>query len=507
MLSLGAIPWTLARRDPHLVAVQVDGRSLTAAQLDAAASGVAAALTRRGVAAGRLVAVLCPNSLVFPAAYFGALRLGAVVAPLSTASPAPELASSLRALHAAAVVADATLAAAASAALRLAGCDAPLVVIDEDAARGHGDRLALTTLVACSSTDPVPVPGEAPAVVIGTSGTTGLPKRAVHSHTGLMVNARAVAAEMLGLTPDDRQLCWLPLAHSFGMSAVLNASLVAGCGVVLMPGFDAVAALRLMAEQRITVVQGVPTAFARLARARAACAPSAGPIPVLRRLVVSGAPLPPGLAAEVHAHVCTDVVERWGMTECSPLTMRSVPAGGGEPGDVGRPLWGVCVRVAGDPGPGVAGELEATAPTLFRGYLNDRRATAAAVVGGFMRTGDLGAVGADGTVRLQGRLKDVIVRGGNNVAALEVEHALASHPGVREAAVLGVRHADLGEEVAAVVVLDPRRPPDDADLAAHCRALLSGYKVPRLWARAAELPRTSTGKVRKGELRDLFEPG
>lgn len=503
MLSLGAIPWTLARRDPELPALRLDALTLTAAQLDRAAAGVAAALQGRGIGAGHRVAILCGNSLAFPVALYGALRTGAAVAPLSTASPAAELQGAVRALRARAVIADPDGASGARRALSDAGSSAPVLVIDDGAGRSRGDRLALDILTEHPSTDPVAVPAAAPAVILGTSGTTGLPRRAVHSHAGLLLNARAVAGEMLGMGTGDRQLCALPLAHSFGLSAVLNASLVAGCGVVILRRFDAAEAVAAIESQRVTIVQGVPTMLARLVAERAAA--GAGiPLPGVRRVVVSGAPLPAGLAAGVHRHLCADVVERWGMTECSPLTMRAVPASGGEPGDVGRPLWGVCVRVAGDAAPGAEGELEAASPTLFSGYLSDRRATREAVVGGFLRTGDLGTVAPDGRVTLRGRLKDVIVRGGNNVAALEVERVLERHPAVREAAVFGVPDPELGEEVAAVVVLDPRHTAAEADLAAHCRSLLSAYKVPRQWAMAPGLPRTSTGKVRKGELRRDF---
>jgi long-chain acyl-CoA synthetase len=497
VLTLAAIPWALARRDPDRVVLTLDGATLTAAELDRAACGAAELLRRHGVTAGGRVAVLCGNGFAFPVAHFGALRLGAVVAPVSTASAPAELAGALRRLRAVAVVADIEHEGFAADALRSAGSAAPMIVVDETADRSHGHRAALATLSGRPSSDPMALPLAAPAVLMGTSGTTGMPKRAIHSHVGLLLNARAVADDMLGLGPADVQLGALPLAHSFGLSAVLHASLMSGAGVVLMRRFEAEAAVQLLGEHGVTVVQGVPTMLARLtAAARGGDS--------VRRVVVSGAPLPDGLAALVHARLCTDVVERWGLTEASPLTMRAVPAGGGEPGDVGHPLRGVVVRVAGDPGPGVPGELEAAAPTLFLGYLGDRQGTAAAVQGGFLRTGDLGSVGADARVRLHGRLKDVIVRGGNNVGALEVERALESHPAVAEVAVLGLPDAELGEEVAAVVVLRAWRAAAEEELAAHCRQRLAGYKVPRRWAFEPSLPRTSTGKVRKGELRRLF---
>jgi long-chain acyl-CoA synthetase len=288
---------------------------------------------------------------------------------------------------------------------------------------------------------------------------------------------------MLGLVPGDVQLGALPLAHSFGMSAVLNASVLAGAGVVLARRPDVAGLERLLATGEVSVVQAVPTLFARLAEAAAA------PWPGVRLCVVSGAPLPEGLPARIHRRLRGRLLERYGMTEVSPLTVREVPADGGEPGDVGLPLRGVVVRVAGG---GDEGELEVAAPSMFLGYDGDRRATAEVLRGGLMRTGDLGRVGDGGRVTITGRLKEVIVRGGNNVAAREVERLLESHPAVAEAAVLGMPDADLGEEVAAALVLRPRAPEDVvAELERLCGEQLALYKRPRLWYLLDSLPRTT----------------
>jgi long-chain acyl-CoA synthetase len=280
------------------------------------------------------------------------------------------------------------------------------------------------------------------------------------------------------------------------MSAVLNASVLAGAGVVLVRRPDVAGLERLLAGGEVSVVQAVPTLFARLAEA------SSAPWPGVRLCVVSGAPLPEGLPARIHRRLGGRLLERYGMTEVSPLTAREVPPDGGEPGDVGLPLRAVLVRVAGG---GDEGELEVAAPSMFLGYDGDRRATAEVLRAGLMRTGDLGRVGEGGRVTVTGRLKEVIVRGGNNVAAREVERLLESHPAVAEAAVLGVPDADLGEEVAAVLVLRPRAPGDVvAELERLCREQLALYKRPRLWHLLDSLPRTASGKVRKGELRELL---
>lgn len=491
MSTLATLPWATAHRYPEGLALRAGRYSLTFRQLDSAAATLAGVLHRHGVAAADRVAVLCGNDLAFPVAYYGVLRLGAVVAPLSTASPPAEVATSLRRLRPRAIVCDTAHAATAAAAQRVARSPCPLLRLAVEATPG---ALAIDTLVGPRAPDPPLLPPQAPAVILTTSGTTGRPRHVVHSHLALYLNARMVAVEMLGLSPRDRQLGILPLAHSFGMSAVLNASVLVGAGIVVASP-DVTVARRLLETEGVTVLQGVPTLLRRLAET------SPAPPASLRLAVVSGSPLPRTTAAAITSRLCSTLVERYGMTEASPLTMRRVPADGGLEGDVGEPLAGVVVRV-GDGGS--LGELEVSAPTMFLGYFGDRRGTAAVLRGGFLRTGDVGRVEPDGRVVVVGRTRDIILRGGNTVAAREVEVVLESHPGVAEVAVVGVADADLGEEVAAMVVARRGRRLDPADLERHCAERLARFKCPRRWLVVDALPRTASGKVRKVAVRDRF---
>ena len=489
MLTLAALPWTAALRAPAATALIAPEGALDFRGLDRAAAGVAAHLQRAGLGPGHRAGILCGNGLTFPALYYGALRLNAVVVLLPTTAPVAELAATIRRLRVRLVATDAERRPQAHRAVARAATGTALFTLGDD---------ALAALTEHPATAPAPSKPEAPAVIISTSGTTGTPRHAVHSHVSLLLNARAVAGEMLGLGEGDVQLGALPLPHSFGMSAVLNASVLAGAGVALVPRFDAEEALGTIDRHRVTVVQGVPTMLHRLAAA-ATHRPGS-----LRLAVVSGAPLPAPLARQVHERLCDQVIERWGMTEVSPLTMRRVPPDGGEPGDVGRPLWGVAVRVTGG---APSGELEAGAASMFLGYAGDRRATEEVLVDGFFRTGDLGRVDADGRVVLSGRLKDLIIRGGFNVAAREVEHVLEAHPAVAEVSVVGLPDEDLGEEVAAALVLRRGRDGERvaAELRGRCVELLAGYKRPRRWFVVEQLPRTASGKVRKHALRDALQ--
>jgi long-chain acyl-CoA synthetase len=499
VLTLAALPWTAAQRAPNAPALHDSGtgQSLDFRPLDRAAAGVAAHLARRGVTAGQRVAICCGNTLTFPVLYYGALRAQTTVVLLPTTAPVADLAATIERLRIAMVASDDDHADIASAAIHRANTGAQLTVVTTQNPSNHNE-ISLAALTEHPSTTPTSVDPNTPAVILGTSGTTGTPRAAIHSHAALLHNARAVAGEMLHLDEHDVQLGALPLPHSFGMSAVLNASVLAGAAVALMPRFDTAHALRLIDERRVTVLQAVPTMFSRLV-ADATHRPS-----TLRLTVVSGAPLPAGLPARAKDKLCARVIERYGMTEVSPLTMREVPDDGGEPGDVGHPLSGVTVRVRD----GAAhGELEATAPSMFLHYAEDPDATKAALHQGFFRTGDLGRVDPDGRVVLSGRLKDLIIRGGHNVAAREVEHVLEAHPGIADVAVLGLPDADLGEEVAAVLVLrdgNGTAATIAGELRMRCKEVLAAYKRPRLWFVLDDLPRTASGKVRKDALRDAL---
>ncbi|MHB8510106.1 MAG: class I adenylate-forming enzyme family protein, partial [Candidatus Dormibacteria bacterium] len=345
------------------------------------------------------------------------------------------------------------------------------------------------------------VPAATPAVLLFTSGSGARPRGVLHSHESLMWNCTAVAREMLHLSPRDVMLGALPLGHSFGLSAVLNASLLAGNRVELMPHFDVEAAWSLIRDREVTVITGVPTMFRRLA-AHAFSSRNTD----LRLGVVSGAPCGRELAGQVRQRMGMELIERYGMTEASPLTWRTTSELSPE-GDVGHPGWGVRVRAV-DPGgkvlaTGQAGELEVRAPGMMLGYL-DRNETTSRLRDGWLLTGDLGQVREDGGVTLLGRLKEVILRGGHSISAREVENALRRHPQVEEAVVVGVPDPDLGEEIAAAVIGRNGAAPRVEELEALVRGQLSSYKRPRRWLVVESLPRTSLGKVRRDEVVALF---
>jgi long-chain acyl-CoA synthetase len=501
--SLAELVSAAGARDPEGIAV-VDGMSqLGYGQLDRAVAGLAADLVDRGLVPGDRVAVLAGTGLAFPVAAHAVLRAGGVVVPISPSTPTTEMAALFRAARVEIVLCDVEHEDAAWAGARAYDPHCGAVSVDLDAARSRRDRVAIQSFYR----DPAPAPAEwvqpgTPAVILFTSGSTGRSKGVVHSHEGLLHNAYAVAHEMLRLGPGDVMLGMLPLAHSYGLSAVLNACLVAGARLELLPRFDAARAWRLIVSRGITVLTGVPTMYRRLAGHRDATRNTD-----LRLAVVSGSACPPAVAREVRLRLGVPLIERYGMTEASPLTWHLLREDS-EPGSLGRPGWGVHIRATSSDGrvlpSGSTGELEVRAPSMLLRYL-DRRDNLDGFHDGWIRTGDLGQVSADGALRLSGRIKDVILRGGYTVAAAEVERAIESHPAVAEAAVVGVLDADMGEEICAAVVLHRgKRVSSEDDLAFHVRDRLATWKVPRRWRLVAELPHTPLGKVQKTEVRELF---
>ncbi len=442
-----------ARRRPEHPALVWEGAALSWRELEARAGGVALRLARDGVGPGDVVALLLPNAWGFVAALWGGLALGATVAPLN-----PLLAGGERE--------------------RILGHLAPKAIVD--------------AMPAEETAGITPSPdGGAPAIILYTSGSTGQPKGAVLSHAALAVANESWAGPVMGLTEADRVLAALPLAHSFGLNGALLAPLLAGATVVLQERFAPEETLRAIALHRVTVFPGVATMFSRMLEASALASADLSSL----RLAVSGAaPCPWPLASAWRQRTGVRIVRGYGMTELfRPISYLAADTRD-LPDSIGRAVPGVELRVVDD-------ELWIKTPAAMDGYLRAPEETAAVLADGWFRTGDLATISAEGFVSIVGRKRDLILRGGYSVVPGEVEAALLGHPAVAEAAVVGVAHAELGEEVAAFVTLRPGARADIAELIAFCRARLAGYKYPRRIDIVTELPKSATGKILKTKLR------
>jgi O-succinylbenzoic acid--CoA ligase len=314
-------------------------------------------------------------------------------------------------------------------------------------------------------------------VILHTSGTTAAPKPVELTYGNFRASADAAAAN-LPLTPDDRWLCVLPLFHVGGLS-ILTRSAFAGSTAVVHERFDVDAVAESLESGEATVVSLVGTMLRRLQERGLSGAPA------LRAALVGGGPVPSDLL-EWGRSIGLPLLLTYGMTETCSQIATAVP---GDHGGLAKPLPGVELRI----GPG--GETEPGGEILIRGPMVSRGALAA---DGWLHSGDRGRLDADGYLWVDGRIKDTIVTGGENVAAAEVEEALVAHPAIADAAVVGRPDPEWGEAVTAFVVVSGD-PSDDA-IVAHCRERLARYKVPRAIVRVDDLPRTASGKLLKGRL-------
>jgi long-chain acyl-CoA synthetase len=339
------------------------------------------------------------------------------------------------------------------------------------------------------------------ALILYTSGSTGEPKGALLSHEALAFALRSWGGPVMALTPDDVVLAALPLSHSFGLCGALLGPLLAGARVVLIDRFTPEEALRAVTRYRVTVLPGVATMFRRMLDAPALATADLSSL----RLAVSGAaPCPWDLAEEWRARTGVRILRGYGMTELFRPVSYLADDPADRPDAIGRAVPGVDVRVVDgsetDCNPGEPGELWIRSPAAMDGYLGAPGETRAVLADGWFRTGDLATLSPDGDVSIVGRKRELILRGGYSVAPGEVEEALLTHPAVAEAAVIGVPHPELGEEVAAFVTPRPGARIAADDLIAFCRAHLATYKYPRLVTVLPELPKSPTGKILKARL-------
>jgi len=475
-------------------------RELTAVALDAMARRVARGLQARGIGRGRAVAVLSENSAELVGAWFGVVYAGCIAVPVAVFSAAPELCHRFTHAGCAAVLFDRQREPLARAAAELAaeqGDDVQLIPIElaaHDTAHG-GARFDL------APTSPADT-----AMLLYTSGTTATAKGAAISHASLLTHTLALATHALRLSPDDNVLGALPLSHSYGCRMVMLACLYAGARMVLVPRFNAARTRALLSSERITWVPVVPTMLAAWCADESDVSKPAD----LRWILSAGAPLADALALRAEERLGVSVRQGYGMTEAT-FTAINAPPDERVLGSVGRPSWGVNVRVVDEQGrelpAGQDGEVLVAGHNVMTRYLHDDASTQEALENGFMHSGDIGHLDAHGRLWIVDRKKDLVIRGGHNVYPSEVEAALATHPAVHEVAVIGRPDAFYGEEVVAVVVRKQGATVSARVLGVHATGLVGRTKVPREIAFVTELPLGVSGKVHKRTLRAWLTEG
>lgn len=521
MTNLATLLDDIARRHPDRAAVVLGDARVSYADLNRTANQVANLLTSRGIGPGDKVALSCPNLPQFTAVYFGILKSGAVVVPLNVLLKHREIAYHLTDSDAKAYLAfqgtpELPIGAEAHAAFtEVGGCTELFVITTDPAASSPIEGTeALGEAIATQpgAYDTVSVDDEDTAVILYTSGTTGEPKGAELRHRNMRTNA-LVGAEVFGADADrpDTYLCALPLFHSFGQTVIQNGAIAFGGTLVMLPRFDAAAALRLMQAEDVTFFAGVPTMYWGLLMALTA--DGSRDVDVERiaanlRVAVAGGS---ALAVEVHKQFQerfgVTILEGYGLSETSPVASFSRIGQPVRVGSIGTPIPGVEMKLI-DPesweevkDPDGVGEIAIRGHNVMKGYFKRPDATAEAISEeGWFRSGDLARKDADGWYYIVDRSKDMIIRGGFNVYPREIEEVLMTHPAVSLAAVIGVPHDSHGEEIKAVVILKPGASLTAEELVAWSKEQLAAYKYPRLAQIVDQLPMTATGKILKREL-------
>jgi acyl-CoA synthetase (AMP-forming)/AMP-acid ligase II len=480
---------------PGDVAVAVPGaETLTFTGLAEAAEDVAGKLRAAGLSRGDRVALAEPDGDRFLLALLGVLAAGATAAPLNPAYTEDEFRFYLEDLAPRILLLPPGGLAAARAAAGALG-----VEVAELAADGATLRLADREIEDGAPGVESPGPDDV-ALLLHTSGTTSRPKQVPLLHRNLTASAHTIAA-FYRLGPDDVSYCAMPLFHVHGLVASVLGALAGGGSVVVPRRFTPRGLLDDLAPHRVTWVSAGPTAWS-MTLERDAKSGGGAAAPALRFLRACSSALPAALLERVEARFGVPLLEAYGMTEAShQIASNPLPPGERLPGSVGI-ATGTEIAVVGRDrsllAAGEQGEVCLRGPGITPGYLGNPEANAESFFDGWFRTGDLGTLAADGYLRLEGRIKEMVIRGGENISPYEVEAALTSHPAVLEAACFGLPDEKYGEEVAAVVAVSGDTGADA--LIAHCRERLAPFKVPKTIYIVDAIPRTATGKLQRQRL-------
>ena len=481
------------------------GTTTTYAQLDEQSGRFAAGLLAAGLLPGDVVALQLPNVPEFLVAYFGTLKAGMTLLPLNPLLKAPEIEYHLTDSKAVLLIGFDMMLTEAAKAAELVGV--PLYVVPLTGAALPDGLRPMSALMAAevlgeAGGEVHPTMADDTAVLVYTSGTTGTPKGAELTHFQLYMNC-TVAGDLFGARSDDVVLAVLPFFHVFGLSSIINVTVRYGGTLSVVPRFEPAAVLDAIERDGCTVLGGVPTMLQALGEQDL----TGRELSKLRVAISGGASLPGEVLRAFEQKFGIIVLEGYGLSETASSSSFNRSAEERKVLSIGKPIWGVSMRIVDldgnplPPGPDNVGEIVIRGHNVMKGYLGRPEQTAEALRGGWFHTGDLGYVDGEGFFFVVDRSKDLVIRGGFNVYPREIEEVLYGHPDILEAAVIGKPHDKLGEEVVAVVVVKPGAALTDSDVIAYCKQRLAAYKYPREVRFIATLPKGSTGKVLKAELR------
>jgi long-chain acyl-CoA synthetase len=485
---------------PDKVAYWDAVRSVTYADLAGRTASIAAGLSGTGVREGDRIAIYLPNSVDWIEACFAGLRCGAVLVPISYDAAEAEIAYRLADADCRTVIT--TPAREELIGKLTAGSSGPVALAF--AGKGADEAgLSLNELAqskAGAALDPVDI--DRSSFIIYTSGTTGRAKGVLLSIRGMLWIAAACWAPICALSDKDVVLSPLPLFHSYGLNLSVLSVLACGASEHILERFSPQLALELLQSGKYSIFPGVPTMFHYLLqRAQEAGVNHLGGT---RLCISAGAIMPASLNRAFEQRFGTTLLDGYGITETSTMVTMNWTSGSRVMGSCGLPVPGLATRIVDpttlqDMAMGAEGELIVRGPNLMQGYHNKPAETASALRKGWYHTGDLAKSDPNGYLTITGRIKELIIRGGQNIAPAEIEEVVILHPQVIDCAVVGVAHATLGEVPYLFVVADKGQLDVDS-LLAHCRGSLSSYKIPEATHIVSEIPRTGSGKIMRFKL-------
>ncbi|QIE47296.1 acyl--CoA ligase [Pseudohalocynthiibacter aestuariivivens] len=487
---------------PDKVAFDDRHRAITYAALAAEVAALASQYRAMGLEPGGAVGVWLPNSVDWIVSVLAAIRAGGIAVPIAYDARQDEMAYRVADAGVAIFI---TRSEKAGALAELGGAVPDVTILaDDDPNAERPDLRALCAEAAVGITLP-PDDIDATSMIVYTSGTTGKPKGVMlTTRSMLWVNA-ACWASVVGLGPDDRVLSPLPLFHSYALNFSVLSIIATGASEYVMERFSPREAMDLLEQGSFTIMPGVPTMFHYLMLA--AKEEGRNPFHSVRRCVSAGAIMPASLNDAFEDSFGIELLDGYGITETSTMVTMNWANAARIPGSCGLPLPGLAVRLVdsddNDVPFGYEGELIVRGPNVMQGYHGKPEATEAALKAGWYRTGDLARSDASGYLTITGRLKELIIRGGQNIAPAEVEDTVQKLAGVRDCAVVGIPHETLGEVPVAFVVPEAEMPTLQA-VKDFCARTLSNYKLPHDVVAVSEIPRTGSGKIMRFRLRDGY---
>lgn len=483
-----------ARTRPQAIALTEGERNVTYGELDLMAAGCANALRVMGVKPRERVMIALPNSIAWVVLYQGVMQSGAIPVPINPLLVTPEIAAIARDCNPVLIIDDGRHAAELREALPEFNARGTIIDVGVEAAG--------LTLMPGKLAFPFPEfePGDT-AVILYSSGSTGRPKGVELSHFNLLWNIQVFANDLLKLTPQDCGYGVLPFAHVYAHTCLFLTFLHVGARLVLAPKFDAQTALRTIAREQVSVFMGVPTMYWTLLESPI---PEGIDLSMLRACVSGGQALPEHVHRRFEEKYGVLISEGYGMTETSPsIVGNRFNTEDRRMGSAGKPYWGVELRICDVEGKEVVvgehGEVIIRTPGMARGYWGQPEMTASTFRDGWIHSGDIGYLDADGFLYIVDRKKEIIITGGYNVYPREIEEVLYGIPGILEAAAIGIPDSRLGERVVAFVRISKSLQADD--IVAHCETQLARYKVPREVRFVDALPHNVSGKIDRVRIR------